>query len=85
MPPVGTFTIILASFSQVQRAHRYVEELKKLGIHAYSWEANLPEKGRWYRVSVGGFPTLKKAQNHTKQLKHEGISYSFITEITGSS
>jgi len=85
MPPGGTFTIVLASFRQKQWADRYVEELKKLGIDAYSWEVNLPEKGRWNRVSVGGFPTLKEAKNYTKELRQKGISYLFITKITESS
>jgi cell division septation protein DedD len=85
MPPGGTFTINLASFRQKQRADRYVEELKKLGIDAYSWEVNLPEKGRWNRVSVGGFPTLKEAKNYTKELRQKGISDTYITKITESS
>jgi cell division septation protein DedD len=85
MPPGGTFTINLSSFRQKQRADRYVEELKKLGLFTYCWKVNLPEKGRWYRVSVGGFPTLKEAKNYTKQLRQEGISDWFIIEITESS
>ena len=83
--PGGTFTIVLASFRQKQRADRYVEELKKLGIDAYTWEVNLPEKGRWNRVSVGGFPTLKEAKNYTKELRQKGISDTYITKITESS
>jgi cell division septation protein DedD len=85
VPRGGTFTVILASFRQVQTADRYLEELKKLGIHGYSWEVNLPEKGRWYRVCLGGFPTRKEAREYTKQLRQEGISYSFITKVTDSS
>ena len=85
MPPRGTFTVNLASFRQKQRADRYVEELKKLGIHAYRREVNLPEKGRWYRVSIGGFLTLKEAKNYTKQLRQQGISDMYITKIAESS
>jgi septal ring-binding cell division protein DamX len=85
MPPAGTFTINLASFRQKQRADRYVEELKKLGLYAYNWEVNLPEKGRWHRVSIGAFPTLGVAKNYTKQLRQKGISDWFIIKITESS
>jgi cell division septation protein DedD len=85
VPPAGTFTITLASFRPKQRADRYVEELKKLGIDAYVWEVNLPEKGRWYRVSVGRFPTLKEAKNYKEELKQKGISGTFITKSTESS
>lgn len=82
MPPAGTFTITLASFKPKQSADRHVEELKKLGIDAYVWEVNLPEKGRWYRVSTGRFPTLKEARNHTEELRQKGISGTYITKIT---
>jgi len=85
MPPAGTFTVTLASFQPKQRADQYVEELKKLGIDAYIWEVNLPEKGRWYRVSAGRFRTLQEARNHTKELKQKGISDTYITKITESS
>jgi cell division septation protein DedD len=85
MSPGDTFTINLASFRQKQMADRHVEELKKLGVHAYSREVNLPKKGRWYRVSAGDFPTLREAKNYKKQLRQQGISDSFITKITESS
>jgi ankyrin repeat protein len=84
IPSTGTFAINLASFRQKQRADRYVEELKRLGLFAYCWEVNLPEKGRWYRVSVGGFSTLKEARNYTKELGRKGISDTFITKIPDS-
>jgi cell division septation protein DedD len=85
IPPVGAFTINMASFKQKQSADRYVEKLKKLGIDAFSWEVNLPEKGRWYRVSAGGFSTLEEAKNYVKELRQKGISDTYITRIKESS
>jgi cell division septation protein DedD len=85
MLPGGTFAVNLASFRQKQKADQYVEELKKLGIHAYRWEVNLPEKGRWYRVSIGGFLTLKEAENYTRHLRQQGISDMYISKIAESS
>ncbi|UCD86663.1 MAG: ankyrin repeat domain-containing protein [Desulfobacterales bacterium] len=81
IPPRGTFAINLASFKQKQSADRYVEELKKLRIESVTWEANLPNKGKRYRVCVGGFPSLKEAKNYTKELRRKGISDTFITKI----
>ncbi|MBW1859969.1 MAG: SPOR domain-containing protein, partial [Deltaproteobacteria bacterium] len=80
MPPGGTFTITLASFKPKQRADLYVEKLKKQGIDAYTWEVNLPEKGKWYRVSVGHFRTLKEAKDYKKALGQKGISDTYITK-----
>jgi len=84
IPPVGTFTVNLGSFRQKQGADRYVEKLKKQGIDAFSWEVNLPKKGRWYRVSAGRFSTRQEAVNYTKKLNQEGISGTFITRIAES-
>ncbi len=81
IPPVGTLTINLGSFRQKQGADRYVAELKKQGIEAFSWEVNLPGKGRWYRVSAGRFSTREEAVNYAKKLNQEGISGTFITKI----
>ena len=84
-PPSGTYTITLASFKPKHGADQYVEKLKKLGIDAYVWEVNLPEKGKWHRVSVGRFPSLKEAKSYTKELEQKGISGTYITKITESS
>ncbi len=81
IPPVGTLTINLGSFRQKQGADRYVAELKKQGIEAFTWEVNLPGKGRWYRVSAGRFSTREEAVNYTKKLNQEGISGTFVTKI----
>ncbi|MBW1742326.1 MAG: ankyrin repeat domain-containing protein [Deltaproteobacteria bacterium] len=81
IPPVGTFTVNLASSRQKQGADRYVEKLKKQGVDAFSWEVNVPGKGRWYRVSSGRFSTRQEAVNYTKKLNQEGISGTFVTRI----
>jgi ankyrin repeat protein len=81
MLPGGTFTVNVASFREEHSADRYVEKLKKKGMDAFSWVVNLPKKGRWYRVSVGSFPTRQEAQNYMKAVRQEGISDAFIIKI----
>ena len=83
--PAEAFTINLASFKPKEKADQYVEELKKLGIDAYIWEVNLPEKGKWHRVAVGHFPTLKEAKDYKEELKKKGISGTFIAKTAESS
>ncbi len=68
-----------------ERAERYVEEMKEKGIDAFDWEVNLPQKGRWYRVSVGGFSTRQEADDYVKELREKGIYDVFITRVTGAS
>lgn len=79
-PSAGTYTINVASFQPRERADRYVEELKKLGVDAYVWEVDLPEKGKWHRVAVGHFPTLKEAKDYKEALRNKGMSGMFITK-----
>jgi cell division septation protein DedD len=81
-PPAGTFTVNLASFKPKERADQYAEKLKKIGIDAFVWEVDLPEKGKWYRVAVGRFPTLEEAKNYKEKLKEKGISGTYITKVT---
>ncbi|MBW2123052.1 MAG: SPOR domain-containing protein [Deltaproteobacteria bacterium] len=83
--PEGTFTINIASFRKRESALRYVRELNKKGIHAFDWEVDLPQKGRWYRVSVGGFSSRQEAQSYADDLKRMGISDIFITRGPGAS
>jgi len=84
-PRAEAFTINLASFKPRERADQYVKELKKLGIDAYVWEVDLAEKGKWHRVAVGRFPTLKEAKDYKEELKKKGISGTFITKTAESS
>jgi ankyrin repeat protein/fermentation-respiration switch protein FrsA (DUF1100 family) len=84
IPPAGTYTVNLGSFKEKQGADRYVEKLKKQGIDAFSWEINLPKKGRWYRVSAGRLSTQQEAVNYMKKLNAEGISETFVTKIVAS-
>jgi cell division septation protein DedD len=83
-PAADTFTVNLASFKPKERADHYAEKLKKIGIDAFVWEVDLPEKGKWYRVAVGRFPTLEEAKNYKEQLIEKGISGTYITKFTDS-
>ncbi len=86
----GGYVVNLASFRQKTRADRYVEDLKKQGLEAFEWEVEVPQKGRWHRVSIGRFSTLKQAQVFAKELEQRGFK-TFIARIptdqkpTGSS
>jgi cell division septation protein DedD len=84
-PPAGTYTVNLASFKPKERADQYAEKLKNIGIDAFVWEVDLPEKGKWYRVAVGRFSTLEEAKDYKEKLKEKGISGTYITKVAGSS
>jgi len=78
----GGYTVNLASFKKRARAERYLEELKEQGLQGFVWEAEVPQKGTWYRVSIGGFSTIEQAQLLAKDLKQRGFK-TFVTRFRG--
>jgi cell division septation protein DedD len=79
--PIGRFTINVGSFREKVRAERVLEELKDKGYKAFVTEATISQRGTWYRVSVGRFPSRGEAQAFAQVLKEkEGID-SFVREL----
>lgn len=60
-PAMGKFTLNLASFREKERADRYKDQLTHQGLDVFEWEISVPRQGKWYRVSVGSFPTHEQA------------------------
>lgn len=83
-PLAGSYTINVGSFREKKRADRFVQELRKKGLEAFWWEVDLPKKGKWYRVSIGNFPTRKDAKDFVTQKKLKDHFGLFITRIPGA-
>ena len=79
--PIGRFTVNVGSFRERVRAERLVNELKEKGYKAFVGEATIPQRGTWYRVSVGRFPSREKAQAFARAVKEkEGIDF-FVRKL----
>jgi len=50
-------------------ATRSVEKWKGKGYPAYMMIADIPDRGRWYRVRIGGFATREDASGYLKELQ----------------
>lgn len=74
------YTVNLASFREKTRADRYIEELRRQGIEAFEWETEIPQKGRWHRVSIGDFSTIQEAQIFAAELEERGFR-TFVTRL----
>jgi chromosome partitioning protein len=74
------YTVNVASFREKTRADRHIEELKKQGIEAFEWETEIHQKGRWHRVSIGNFPTIRDAQIFATELEERGFR-TFVTRL----
>jgi cell division septation protein DedD len=79
--PLGRFTVNVGSFRERERAERLINQLKEKGYKAFVAEATIPQKGTWYRVSVGQFPSREEAQAFARAINEkEGMDF-FVREL----
>jgi cell division septation protein DedD len=60
----GQYAVQLASFPDLQLAKEMEKSLKSKTYPAYIETVDLPGKGTWYRVKVGGFPSEDEAKRY---------------------
>ncbi|HTL12557.1 MAG TPA: SPOR domain-containing protein, partial [Bdellovibrionota bacterium] len=64
----GKFTLQVGSYPAEAEAKTKAADLEKRGLHPFIRSAELPGKGRWYRVYLGGYASEGEAQKDG--LKH---------------
>ncbi len=72
------YTLQVASVKKREDAERFGRELSKKGFFTYVEEKDLGDKGLWYRVKLGGFPTMAEANSMKARLKDEHQLDSFV-------
>lgn len=55
------YSVQVGSYPNMAEATTSVEKWKKKGYPAYLMIADIPDRGRWYRVRIGGFETRGEA------------------------
>lgn len=81
IPTKGNWTIQVASFSDQAQANDRVTRLKAAGVDARVIRADIPGKGTWYRVQIGGFGSREDGMKAGNQLRSRGTIQDFI--VTG--
>lgn len=64
-----TFSVQVAASQNMTEANQWVQGWRDRGYSAFLMVADLNEKGRWYRVRLGSFPSRDSAENFATQLK----------------
>lgn len=79
---IGKFTIQLGSYNTADEARQFAEGFTVRGYSPILNEVSIPDKGVWYRVSLGIFKTVEEAKAYikTEQSLFQGQDY-VITEI----
>jgi cell division septation protein DedD len=70
----GPFTVQISSVRSEEEAQRTVERLRARGYAAHVEPVGLAEKGTWYRVRMGEFPTRELAAGTVQKLKKDGFA-----------
>lgn len=75
----GKYTIQLGSHRSLEEAEAFAEGFKVRGYNPIINEAELPNRGIWYRVSLGVFETVSEAKEFVKkeQSLFQGQEYIF--------
>jgi cell division septation protein DedD len=78
VPASGDWTIQVASFNNRGQADERLASLKGAGIPARVARVDIPGKGTWYRVQIGGFDSREEGTRYGNQLRSRGAIQDFI-------
>lgn len=78
---VGGYTVNVGSFREKVWAVQLIKELEGKGYRAFIEETVIPNKGTWYRVAVGQFPSRREAQSFAQELKEREGKNSFVRKL----
>jgi cell division protein FtsN len=74
----GKFTVQVGSYSTPAEAEARAAGLRSAGQAVRVAEVEIPKRGKWYRVYVGGFASRADAESHGKSLRERRLAESFI-------
>jgi len=69
-----TYTVYVASYSPFSAARQEFQRLSTEGYEVYILPAYDPEKGKIYRIALGNFNKLEKAQEYAATLVAKGVT-----------
>ena len=65
----NSFQIQVMSIKDQSKAEQEVSRLKGMGIQATVREVEIPKRGLWYRVRIGGFNTIQEAEQFARKIR----------------
>lgn len=77
-PKDAKFALQVGSYANPDEAHLWVSRWKQKGYPAYLVSADIPGKGRWYRVRLGGFDSKSAAKVYLKEFKAKEKVEAFV-------
>jgi len=71
--PGKPLTVQIAAVKSEEEARRLLEKLRQRGYAAYVEPVAVPDKGTWYRVRMGEFPSKEFARSTVDRLQKDGF------------
>lgn len=65
------YSLQVGSYQQMVEANAAVEKWKGKGYRAFLMIADIPDRGRWYRVRIGGFASREDARKYQQQFESQ--------------
>jgi cell division septation protein DedD len=78
-PTPASFAVQVKATQSSDEAEKFAAKLRSKGYHATVAEADVPGKGRWYRVRVGRFETRAQAEHYLGDFERETHLAAFVT------
>lgn len=72
------FSIQVGSYPNMNEATSRVDDWRNKGYAAFMMIADIPDRGRWYRVRIGGFSTKEDAQVYLDKFKQNESTEAII-------
>ncbi len=76
----GGFQLQVASFKEPADADKLVENLRRRGHRAYSLAAEVPNRGKWYRVRIGPFKSKFEAAKYKAEFERTERASPFVVD-----
>ncbi len=76
----GKFTLQVISYRSSSEAETYAAALRKRGHSSFVVAADVPDRGRYYRVRVGPFETQREAERYRRTFETEERMNTFVVQ-----
>lgn len=72
------FSLQVGSYPNMEEATSKVDNWRNKGYPAFMMIADIPDRGRWYRVRIGGFSSKEDAQSYLDKFKQNESTEAII-------
>lgn len=77
--PTAGFALQVSSFPERSAAEKFAAGLEAKGYEPFVVEADVPGKGRYYRVKIGSFQTRSEADAYLQSFRAQTSMQAFVT------